>query len=261
MTSQAGRIRGWSGAAIPLARRRRTRRDGLAGHPPSRTAAMVANRRQGRGATARRGSVGSVRAVAPGRAAGRGDAAANDLWEGTSNGRRDRRWPPWPRSLPPPLSGPGGRRLESRSQGRWPANRGRWGCCRSCRRGPTFARPRPRRRRAFRPARPATAPTPRDSRPVTRVPPPAAPLPGPAAPPAVAPTLSAPASTTNSPAGLPVRGCLQCRLTPRRVQRASPATGATTPGAQRAAVFLVQSGRAAAGAAIPGDGELGDAQP
>ena len=38
MTSQAGRSRGWSGAAIPLARRRRTTARALAGHPPSRTA-------------------------------------------------------------------------------------------------------------------------------------------------------------------------------------------------------------------------------
>ena len=229
MTSQAGRIRGWSGAAIPLARRRRT----TARRP--RRSPDKSNGGDGRESAprpwcyrpawlrrARSSSCGGPRS-GPRRRRSERPLGRH------SNGRRDRRWPPWPRSLPPPLSGPGGRRLGSRSQGRWPANRGRWGCCRSCPRGPIFARPRPRRRRAFRPARrlrrlrrairgqslgyrrrPRRCQVRLRHRPSRR-------------------RCRAPASTTNSPAGTAGARVPPCRLTPRRVSTGAAGNRATTP--------------------------------
>ena len=231
MTPQAGRIRGWSGAAIPIARPRRTtarrprRSPGRSNGGDGRVSAPGPwCRRPGWLRRERSSSCGGPRS-------GPRRRRSERALRRPSNGTRDRRWPPWRRSLPPPLSGPGGRRLGSRSQGRWPANRGRWGCCRSCPRGPTFARPGPRGRRAFRPARrprrprrairgqslryrrqPRRCQVPlRHRRSRRRCP------------------LRRPPRAR--PQALPVRGCLHCRLAPHRVQRAYPATARRRPAA------------------------------
>ena len=190
---------------------------------------MVAYRPQGRGASrpgwlrrARSSSCGGPRS-------GPRRRRSERALRRHSNGRRDRRWPPWPSVAAAAalwawwssarVEEPGPLASESRAVGLLPFMPS-WADLRASETTPAPSVPS---------GAAATAPTPRDPRPVTRVPPPAAPLPGPVAPPAVAPTLSAPASTTNSPAGTAGARVPPVPADPAPGSTGGPGNRATTP--------------------------------